>query len=170
MQNFNNYLESRRIVPKKQVPYYVVWVSQFLNFFNKKPTDNFTSEKIDQFLKHLTKRKEDWQVDQASDAIRIYQFYKSHTNKPLTDHNKNSDDQWKVIADEMKNILRLKQLSMATEKIYLYWIRMFYRFLKGASPFSLDDTHVKNFLTYLAVERHVASSTQSQAFFISMAE
>ncbi|MCK4639797.1 MAG: integron integrase [Candidatus Marinimicrobia bacterium] len=64
----------------------------------------------------------------------------------------------------MINILRLKQRSLDTEKVYVYWLRMFYRFLDGSSPFTLDDTHVKDFLTYLAVERHVASSTQNQAF------
>ncbi len=41
---------------------------------------------------------------------------------------------------------------------------MLYRFLNGASPFSINEKHVKNFLTYLAVERHVAPSTQNQAF------
>ena len=91
MQYFNNYLESKRIVPKKQVPYYVVWISQFFNFFNKKPTDNFTSEEIDQFLEYLTKRKEEWQVDQASESIRIYQFFKSLKNQPETIKNKDSD-------------------------------------------------------------------------------
>ena len=119
MQNFNNYLESKRIVPKKQVPYYVVWVSQFLNFFNKKPTDNFTSEEIDQFLKYLTKRKEEWQVNQASESIRIYQFYKTRKNRPENIKNKDSDSQWKAVTDEMRNILRLKQLSLKTEKTYL---------------------------------------------------
>jgi len=36
--------------------------------------------------------------------------------------------------------------------------------LNGLSPYSLDSTHVKDFLTYLAVERKVAASTQNQAF------
>ena len=53
---------------------------------------------------------------------------------------------------------------MKTEKTYITWLRQFYRFLKGASPYSLDDTHIKNFLTYLAVERKIAASTQNQAF------
>jgi integron integrase len=164
MQNFNNYLKSKRIVPKKQVPYYVVWVTQFLNFFNKKPSDNFNSEEIDQFLKYLTKRKEEWQVNQATESIRIYQFYKTNKHSPETIKKEDSDSQWKAVTDEMINMLRLKQLSFKTEKTYLSWIRMFYRFLNGASPFSLDEKSVKNFLTYLAVERHVAPSTQNQAF------
>ena len=31
MQNFRDYLETKRIVTKKRVPYYVVWVSQFFD-------------------------------------------------------------------------------------------------------------------------------------------
>jgi len=31
MQNFNDYLETKRIVTKKRVPYYVAWVSQFFD-------------------------------------------------------------------------------------------------------------------------------------------
>jgi len=31
MQNFSNYLETKRIVTKKRVPYYVAWVSQFFD-------------------------------------------------------------------------------------------------------------------------------------------
>jgi len=139
-------------------------VSQFFNHFDKKPNDEISSEEIEKFLKHLTKIKEEWQVTQAGKAIRIYRFYETHKNKQLTVHSAKSREQWKAVADEMINILRLKQRSLDTERVYIYWLRMFYRFLDGSSPFTLDDTHVKDFLTYLAVERHVASSTQNQAF------
>ena len=61
-------------------------------------------------------------------------------------------------------MLRLKQLSFQAEKTYLHWVRSFYRFLNGASPFSINDSNVKEFLTYLAVEKHVSASTQNQAF------
>jgi integron integrase len=164
MLDFRDYLETKRIVAKKRVPYYVAWVSQCFNYFDKNPNDEITSEKIDIFLEHLAKRKEEWQIMQASEAIRIYQFYQAHKNRPPTAHDSKSNDQWKSVADEMINMLRLKQRSLDTERVYIYWVRMFYRFLKGSSPFTLDDTHVKDFLTYLAVERHVAASTQNQAF------
>jgi len=164
MQNFRDYLETKRIVTKKRVPYYVAWVSQFFNYFDKKPNDEISSEEIEKFLKYLTKRKEEWQVTQAGKAIRIYQFYETYKNRLLTGHNAKSNEQWKAVADEMITILRLKQGSLDTERVYIYWLRIFYRFLDGSSPFTLDDTHVKDFLTYLAVERHVASSTQNQAF------
>jgi len=103
-------------------------------------------------------------VTQAEKAIRIYLYYEAHKNRPLSIHNEGSNDQWKVVAEEMKNILRLKQRALDTERTYIYWLRNFYRFLKGTSPFVLDNKHIKSFLTYLAVDRHVAASTQNQAF------
>jgi len=47
MQNFSDYLETKRIVTKKRVPYYVAWVSQFFNYFDKKPNDGISSEDIE---------------------------------------------------------------------------------------------------------------------------
>ena len=44
----------------------------------------------------------------------------------------------------MIHILRLKQRSLDTEKAYIYWLRMFCRFMDGSSPFTLDDTHIKD--------------------------
>jgi len=37
-------------------------VSQFFNYFDKKPNDEIFSEKIEKVLKYLTKRKEEWQA------------------------------------------------------------------------------------------------------------
>lgn len=64
----------------------------------------------------------------------------------------------------MVNALRLRNRSLSTEKTYLYWIRMFCKHLKGSSPYSLDNSHFTDFMTYLAVERKVSASTQNQAF------
>ena len=41
---------------------------------------------------------------------------------------------------------------------------MFCKHLKGSSPYSLDNSHFTDFMTYLAVERKVSASTQNQAF------
>ena len=47
MQTFRDYLETKRIVTKKRAPYYVAWVSQFFNYFYKKPNDGISSEEIE---------------------------------------------------------------------------------------------------------------------------
>jgi integrase len=54
--------------------------------------------------------------------------------------------------------------SHRTEEAYISWIRKFYSFMKGRSPYLLGSKDVKDFMTYLAVERNVAVSTQNQAF------
>lgn len=64
----------------------------------------------------------------------------------------------------MVRILRLKQRSLNTERTYLRWLRSFYKFLNGMPPASLESSHLKQFLTYLAAERRVSASTQNQAF------
>jgi len=61
-------------------------------------------------------------------------------------------------------MMRLKHMSRRTEQAYLGWVRRFYRFAKGDPPETLESSHVKDFLTHLAVERKVGASTQNQAF------
>jgi len=44
------------------------------------------------------------------------------------------------------------------------WLRKFHTFTKSKLPETLSDTDIKEFLTFLAVKRQVADSTQNQAF------
>jgi integron integrase len=59
--------------------------------------------------------------------------------------------------------LRVRHRSPRTEKAYLAWIRRFIRFHGGRHPAGLGEAQVAEFLTALAVRRHVAASTQNQA-------
>lgn len=72
------------------------------------------------------------------------------------------------LLDQVRDKIRLKHLSKRTEKAYLYWIRDFLRFHKAKlgrwiHPTKLGNPQINEFLTHLAVERHVAASTQNQA-------
>lgn len=53
--------------------------------------------------------------------------------------------------------------SPRTEKSYALWVRRFIKFHGGRHPRALSESHIESYLTYLAVERHVAPSTQNQA-------
>jgi integron integrase len=163
MDEFSNYLLSKAIVSQKQVRYYVSWVKTFFRSMGKDPSENVSSEEINQFLKDLAKRSEGWQVKQAEQAIRIFRYYRGRQKAPAIPDG-SAHEQWKIASQEMRNMIRLKQLSLKTEKTYFSWLRQFYGYLKGASPYSLDDTHITNFLTHLAVDRDIAASTQDQAF------
>lgn len=65
----------------------------------------------------------------------------------------------KAISAEM----RLRGYSIRTEKAYLYWIRQFIYFIGKRHPKDAGAAEVKQFLTWLAVERHVAANTQKVA-------
>ncbi len=59
--------------------------------------------------------------------------------------------------------MRLKGLSDRTQKSYLRWMVRYYEFHGRRHPAELDGRHVTEFLSDLATERDVASSTQNQA-------
>jgi integron integrase len=59
--------------------------------------------------------------------------------------------------------LRTARYSPRTEAAYVVWIRRFVRFHGLRHPDSLGEAEVSSFLTHLATERRVASSTQTQA-------
>lgn len=59
--------------------------------------------------------------------------------------------------------LRAGHYSHLTEKAYVTWIRRFILFHGKQHPLTLGPAHVEAFLTHLAVNRKVASATQSQA-------
>jgi integron integrase len=59
--------------------------------------------------------------------------------------------------------MRLKHLSRRTEEAYLGWLRRFVQFHGRRHPRDMGKSEVEAFLTYLAVERRVAPSTQNQA-------
>ncbi len=67
------------------------------------------------------------------------------------------------LLDQVRNVIRCKHYSTRTEKTYIDWIKRFIRFHDRRHPKDLDEKHIAAFLTYLAVRRNVASSTQNQA-------
>lgn len=67
------------------------------------------------------------------------------------------------LLEQVRQSLRVKHYSLRTEESYLYWIRYFIRFHKNRHPAEIGGPEVEAFLTYLAVNRKVAPSTQNQA-------
>ena len=65
--------------------------------------------------------------------------------------------------EKIRNIMRTKHYSIQTEKTYLLWIKRFIIFNHKRHPEALGEQEVTDFLTYLAVKRHVTSSTQNLA-------
>ena len=67
------------------------------------------------------------------------------------------------LLDQVRDVIRCKHYSIRTENTYTEWIRRYIRFHNKRHPKDLNEQHISAFLTHLAVNRKVASSTQNQA-------
>ncbi|MDP2006964.1 MAG: integron integrase [Rubrivivax sp.] len=67
------------------------------------------------------------------------------------------------LLDRVRREIRLRHYSIRTEAAYAEWVRRFVLFHDKRHPRDLGPDEVAQFLTYLAVERDVAPSTQGQA-------
>ncbi len=69
----------------------------------------------------------------------------------------------KKLLDQVRDALRLKHYSIRTEQAYTDWITRYILFHNKRHPGEMGAPEIETFLTHLAVNRHVAASTQNQA-------
>jgi len=75
LEDFEAYLRDRKIVFEKRIPYYLHWVSLYLDFARK--TASLEKDvTLAAFLRALGKTKEEWQVEQAREAVRLYRYFR----------------------------------------------------------------------------------------------
>ena len=164
MEDFRKYILNSRLANQKTADFYVNWVVQFFNHCNRHPDEEFSPDDSERYLKSKARTCEQWQLDQAREAIEVYRFWMKRRNGKSSLMRMDTRGQWKAVADQMTGMMRLKHLALKTERTYLSWMRRFYRFVNGEPPGTLESNHVRDFMTHLAVERKVAASTQNQAF------
>jgi integron integrase len=71
---------------------------------------------------------------------------------------------WDKAIEKLAAEIKIRHYSRKTLKTYADWGRKFQRYLRDKPPEELSSIDVKEYLTYLAVQCRVASSTQNQAF------
>ncbi len=85
-------------------------------------------------------------------------------------HDKSQDEpgqtgqSWKKEYQRLSDEIKVRHYSPKTLKSYRGWVTQLQTYTRSKSPELLDVNDVKCFLTYLAVERNVAASSQNQAF------
>jgi integron integrase len=67
------------------------------------------------------------------------------------------------LLDRVRGEIRTRHYALRTEQIYVHWIRRFILFHGKRHPQDMGAAEVGEFLTHLAVDRHVSASTQNQA-------
>lgn len=69
------------------------------------------------------------------------------------------------LLDQVRDTTRLKHYSMSTEETYVTWIKRYVLFHHKRHPKDMGGPEIEasHSVTYLAVEQHIAASTQNQA-------
>jgi len=70
----------------------------------------------------------------------------------------------KRLMDQVREVLRYHHYAKRTEEAYTHWIREFIFFHQKKHPKDMGKYEIEAYLSHLAVHRHVAASTQNQAF------
>jgi integron integrase len=171
LPEFQAFLLDKKLAQEKNVFFYALWASKFLNYANKKqiPAHEYQENAVIEFIESMKAdpNMSDWQIRQAGDAIRLYYFhYRGFKPKNLS-AGKSADFPPELLT-EAKRLIRLKHYSYSTEKTYLQWIKRFLDYAKQTgrkeTVAELGTDDCKNFLSYLALQTRVSSSTQNQAF------
>jgi integron integrase len=71
--------------------------------------------------------------------------------------------QSKKLLDQVSEVMRYHHYSKRSEEAYVRWIKQFVLFNNKRHPSEMGKLEIEGFLSHLAVKRHVAVSTQSQA-------
>jgi len=170
LPEFQKYLLERNLAPAKNVPFYALWVSRFLDYAKRHELSTFEYQEavVLKFLDFLRSdsRVQDWQHRQASDSLRLFYFH--YLGKTDAGSAKAvASDSLPEIIQETKRLIRLKHYSYSTERTYVQWIERFVKYAKETTKKSITETDAsdfKNFLSHLALSHRVSASTQNQAF------
>lgn len=67
------------------------------------------------------------------------------------------------LLDQVRHVIRKKHYSIRTEQAYTDWIKKFILFHGKKHPKDMGETEISQYISFLAVKKNVAASTQNQA-------
>jgi len=162
LSSFKDYLIQKVLVKEQYVPFYLKWVSDCYSFLNEPDSVVLNFEQTSRFQKYSAKIHDEWQVRQASNALRLYSYYLTSLQNASI-KSKECENEWNQLETRTQETLRLKQRSYSTEKAYIKWLRSFRGYVHEKKPLQLTNEDIQNFLGSLAVERKASTSTKNQA-------
>ena len=177
-RQFNSALGAKNI-PVNFHADYRKWLRYYLDFCHKYHFDAADRKSLPCFIKKLQQKKQNIQQQkQAHAAISLYYAvdFSSNTitktasapqSAPLptkAEGPKAKNADWTPVFQKLKAEIKLRHYSPRTLKTYTGWARQFQAFTKSKDSRLLTSNDVKEFLTFLAVERKVSAAAQNQAF------
>ena len=125
LKDFQRFLSEKKMANPNSIPYLSIWVANCYDSFDLSLTQPLNETQKQEFIAQFTKNHEDWQVKQAQDALRLFQFFQGNNlfNKDKT--NLSHLEKWQNLEKQTRKLLRLKHRSQSTEKAYINWLRSF---------------------------------------------
>ncbi len=71
LNGFREFLLKQGNIKSNHIPYLIKWVGNFYSFLKIADTSFITAEQKNQYLSHLSKTHEDWQVNQSDTALQL---------------------------------------------------------------------------------------------------
>src|SRR5581483_3648242 len=138
----------------------VGWVRAFVLFYDKAHPRDLGRAAVARFLEHVVRTAPEplAALEQARAALRL--LYEQVLGIDLGELPRPAPPR---LLDQLSQVLRVRHYSPRTEECYRNWVRRFILFHGKRHPRELGAAEVEQFLTHLAVEGHVAASTQNQA-------
>ncbi|ASQ90462.1 integron integrase [Prosthecochloris sp. GSB1] len=158
---------------------YRKWLRYYLDFCHKYEHGYLDERSLGLFTEKLKdKGQRSFQIEEASCAVRLYYRMVEETNdipsppasepeitaKTPPASTQSDGASWVDELTKLREEIRVRHYSAKTLSSYYGWTRKFQAFVRCKSPALLDTSDVKRYLTWLAMEKDVAASTQNQAF------
>jgi len=154
-------------VPESVRGDYLKWLRFYLDFCTKYRHPPRDEESQAPFLQKLAEKRQapERQAQAAASLKLYYDLMAAWADAPEADTAVEvARAPWDACCTRLKEEIQLRQYSPKTLQAYTTWTRQFQTFLKDKPPSEIEKDDARRFLTHLAVKKHVAASTQNQAF------
>ena len=155
LNTFEQELTADKSLNSKHVPHYIRWIRDCYNYFRIPPFERLPQEQVKTYLYHLANCREPWQIKQAEQALHRYDYFLTREH-PSAIAFEPEPEAWKELLVKTRDLLRVKQMALNTEKTYLGWLHQFQLFLGSRPPRQLAFEDLRRFLSHL-LERSVPS-------------
>lgn len=171
LKGFEQFMADGNLVPEAQRSFYMHWVRRFLHSeFNT--GELAEKDKVECFADQLARDDsvKDWQLRQALQAVSLYldvylreEESRENPGCEIKISGSESLSSSEDAVREMRKLLRLRHYAYRTEQTYVEWVGRYLKYVKAQKLEWMDPACVRAWLSYLALQRNVASSTQNQA-------
>lgn len=140
---------------------YADWTRRLIFFHDKRHPRELSLGDVGRFLEHVAHTEKDAlnSLEHAHTALTF--LYHDVLGLPIGELPFPEPPR---LLDRLRRACRVRQYSPRTENCYADWTTRFIRFHGLRHPSSMSGPEIEQFLTDLAVNGHVAASTQNQAF------